>query len=206
MAILLFMVIVSGFGDNVSKSNAPFFSNEYRPSGALNFLMWRALAVPVFTSADALECFVVKLDSVHLMGATSSLTAALFGLERVNFERLVFEYQWGQTETGTGSANAVFFIDAYINFGWPGVVFFSAIVGVLFRMIAKSSDQALQAVWPLFAFGLYVSGLVGNLFSSGFLLVFLLSGATRIRSIKRVSSQSRETQIKVFRSADSIAS
>ncbi|WP_375737993.1 hypothetical protein [Pseudomonas boanensis] len=192
LGILFFLGVVSGFGTSVVETSVPFFSNEYRPSGTFNFLAWRAIAVPVFTAADALAYFAEGLHSNHLMGATSSLLAALFGLERVDFERLVFAYQWGQTETGTGSANSVYFVDAYVNFGIWGVIFFSAIIGVLFRMIARSRDQALHAIWPLFAFGLYVSGLVGNLASNGFLLVFVFCGMTQIRSAIKAKSPGAE--------------
>lgn len=185
LSILFFLGVVSGFGTSVIDTSVPFFSNEYRPAGTLNFLVWRAIAVPVFTAADALAYFADEFHSRYLMGATSSLMAALFGQERIAFERQVFAYQWGQTETGTGSANSVYFVDAYVNFGIIGVVFFSAIIGVLFRLIAQSRDQALHAIWPLFALGLYVSGLVNNLASGGFLFVFFFSFMTRIRKIGR---------------------
>ncbi|MFC5695806.1 hypothetical protein ACFPU0_09570 [Pseudomonas sp. GCM10022186] len=181
VSILIFLGAISGFGSGAEESGAAFFSSQYRAVGTLNFLVWRAVAVPIFTAADGLAYFSEVLHSIPLMGATSSLLSAIFRLERVEFERLVFGYQWGQTETGTGSANSVYFVDAYVNFGILGVILFSAIIGVIFRMIANSADKALHAIWPLFAFGLYVSGLVGNLASNGFVLVFLLCAIAQVR-------------------------
>ncbi|MDH4607313.1 hypothetical protein [Pseudomonas sp. BN102] len=184
VSIVIFLGVVSGFGSGIEESSGDFFSGQYRAVGTLNYLAWRAIAVPIFTAADALAYFSEGLHSNLLMGATSSLLSAIFGLERVEFEHLVFEYQWGQTETGTGSANSVYFVDAYVNFGMMGVVLFSAIIGVIFRMIANSTDEALHAIWPLFAFGLYVSGLVGNLASNGFILIFLFCAIAQVRHYK----------------------
>ena len=177
--LLCFLIVVSGFGGTTGVTDVPYFSNQFRPSGTLNYLFWRALAVPIFTAADSLALFSEGFNSVPLLGRTSSLLAKIFGQDRINFEQLVFNYQWGQTETGTGSANAVYIVDAYINFGWVGLFVYSAIIGILFRKIYKSYDQALHAIWPLFAFSLYVSGLVGTLASGGFLVVFLVSRLTR---------------------------
>lgn len=180
LLIVFFLGVVSGFGSGGEESSGVFFSGQYRAVGTFNFLLWRAVAVPLFTAADSLSYFIEGLGSTPLMGATSGLLSGIFGLDRIEFERLVFEYQWGQTTTGTGSANAVYFIDAYVNFGIFGVFFFSALVGLFFKFISRSNDEALHAVWPLFALGLYVSGLVGNLASNGFLLVFLLSVSIRL--------------------------
>lgn len=187
--VVFFLGVVSGFGSGGEEPAGVFFSGQYRAGGTFNFLLWRAVAVPLFTAADSLSYFIEELNSVPLMGATSGLLSGTLGLDRVYFERSVFEYQWGQASTGTGSANAVYFIDSYVNFGIFGVVLFSALIGYIFKFISRSNDQALHAIWPLFAFGLYVSGLVGNLASNGFLLVFLLSVIVSLRSgrLKRVS-------------------
>jgi hypothetical protein len=75
--------------------------------------------------------------------------------------------------TSTGSANAVYIIEAFINFGLIGVILFSTFIGFIFRLYSKNHDDAFRATWPLFAFGIFVSGLLGNLFSNGFILLFL---------------------------------
>jgi hypothetical protein len=193
--LLVLLGLVSGFGGGDGVTDVPFFSSKYVPAGTVSYLFWRALAVPVFTAADSLALFKEELNSTLLLGATSSLLAKLFFLERVNLEQLVFTSQWGQSETGTASANAVYFVDAYVNFGITGVIVYSAIVGMLFRLISKSSDQALHAIWPLFAFSLYVSGLVGTLASNAFLAVFLLSVLTQNRRFTPAKSHAKPHRV-----------
>lgn len=67
-----------------------------------------------------------------------------------------------------------------MNFGWAGVVGFSAVVGLLLRLFAQSKDEAFRALWLLFCVSLFAAGLLGIAFSNGFLLVFLLVIFTRI--------------------------
>ena len=71
--------------------------------------------------------------------------SSAFGLHRVEFERLVFAYEWGQNAAGTGSTNSVYVIEAFVNFGWAGVAIFSAVVGLMFRVFAQSEDEAFRA-------------------------------------------------------------
>lgn len=80
----------------------------------------------------------------------------------------------GQNFTGTGSSNALYIIEAFINFGFYGVILFSIIIGLVFRFFRESDDPAFKSIWPLFTFGVLVSGLLGQLFSNGFLLLFIL--------------------------------
>jgi hypothetical protein len=133
------------------------------------------------TAADAIRVLQEQFSGQPLWGATSSFVASLFGMERIEFERLVFAAQWGQNATGTGSSNSVYITEAFINFGWSGVVIFSFLIGLMMRMFAVSRDEAFRALWPLFAFGVYTSGLIGLLLSNGFVLLFAIALFTRIR-------------------------
>jgi hypothetical protein len=93
----------------------------------------------------------------------------------VQFERAVFEFEWSQNATGTGSSNSIFFIEAFVNFGILGVVAFSIIAGAWLGFLARSPDPALVALWPLYLFAIYCGGLIGTLFSNGFVAVAILS-------------------------------
>lgn len=152
-----------------------YMAAGYQPSGTVDHLAWRILSVPLFTAKDALKVFDVRFDSVPLMGATSSFLAKLFGQERVAYERIVFAEQWGQNQTGTGSANSVYVTEAFVNFGWIGVVVFSLLIGQMFRWMSISSDVAFQSLWPVFASGLYVAGFIGLMLSNGFVVIFLMA-------------------------------
>ena len=181
-AVLLFVTIISGSGSALAVgTSANFFQTNYAPPSPVMHIIWRSLAVPLFTAADSLTVFHLYFFDRQLFGATSSFLAAVFGLQRIPYELIVFQFQWGQNEAGTGSSNAVFLIEAFVNYGWAGVIIFSAFVGRLFKMFAQSTNEALRALWPLFALGLYTSGLVGQLLSNGFLVLFLLEAFVRVR-------------------------
>jgi hypothetical protein len=135
----------------------------------------------MLTAADAVRVFYTEFGGGYLHGATSSVLATLAGVPRVEFERLVFAAQWGQNELGTGSANSAFVIEAFINFGYLGVALFGWFIGLVFRSFRVSNDRAYQAMWMLFGFGVYNSGLIGMLLSNGFILLFLVGIFFNIR-------------------------
>ena len=178
-------VLTSSIGENACQSDyMKFLSNDYTPCNPLSFFIWRTFAVPIFTAQDSIEVFSSFFNSEYLYGATSSITSFLTLQDKVYFERLVFEFQWGQNLTGTGSSNAVYFIDAYINFGYFGVLIISAFIGLLLKFIKISNDLALQSLWPLIGFSLYVGSILGVMFSGGgfiMLLIFLTFKFDKIR-------------------------
>jgi hypothetical protein len=165
--------------------DAEFFTTGFAAQGPLSFVAWRAVAIPVLTAADALRVFQDEHGGRYLLGASSSMLAGLLGVERVNVERQVFAAQFGEAETGTGSANSVYVTEAFVNFGWLGVVLFSMAVGLILRIFAASQDEALRSLWMLFAFGVFVSTLTGTLLSNGFLFVIALSLLVRFDEPQR---------------------
>lgn len=176
LALLGLVTVVSGVTErSESGSQDEFFSTAFTPEGPLGFLVWRSVAIPVVTAGDALRLFEDEYGGRPLLGATSSLVAGLRGVERVNVEREIYAVQWGQNETETGNANSVYLTEAYLNFGMAGVVAFSLLVGAILRLFARSRDEPLRSLWPLFCFTIYVAPLTGTLFSNGFLPVFALS-------------------------------
>jgi len=183
LLVLGFVTFLSGAGTQELASEADFFSAQYQPQGAVSHLIWRGLAIPLVTAADSIRVFTENFDDHFLWGRTSGLIAMIVGSERVEFERLVFSAQWGQNETGTGSANSVYFVEAYVNWGWIGVALSSLFAGIAFRFFAKSPDPAFRALWPLWAFGLYTSGLIGMLLSNGFVLLFGVCAFVRLKDL-----------------------
>ncbi|HEY9225122.1 MAG TPA: hypothetical protein VIP11_00660 [Gemmatimonadaceae bacterium] len=170
--VLLAITAVSAGSDTGPEALAgEFFSTSFTPSGSVNKIVWRTVAIPVVTAVDGIRLFNEDFAAEPLKGATSTPIAALTGVKRVEFERLTFASQFGQNMTETGSANSVFFVEALINFGWTGVVIISLVIGLILRLFARTRDDALRAVWPLFAIGVYTSGLIGMLLSNGFIVV-----------------------------------
>lgn len=181
LGILFLVTALSGAGGAEEDGADAFFSVAYVPQGPLQHLVWRSVAIPVVTAADAMRVLNEEFGGRLLYGTTSSFVAALFGQERIEFERLVFAAQWGQNETGTGSSNSVFVTEAYVNFGWAGVVLFSLFVGWAMRMFARSPDEAFRALWPLFVLGAFTSGLIGLMLSNGYILFFAMALLVRFR-------------------------
>jgi hypothetical protein len=172
--VLVLNTVVAGSASFTAGLNGNFFSIDYQARGALALLLWRAVAIPVMTAAEAIRVWHQQFDGHLLLGGTSSLISSITGVKHIEFERLVFAAQWGQNVTGTGSANSVFLTEAYVNFGWIGVVMISAVVGAIMRLFAKSRNEAFRSLWMLFAFGVFVSGLIGTLLSNGFILILML--------------------------------
>lgn len=152
---------------------ADFFKTTYQATGLVDFLVWRAVAVPIFTAADTLRVFAEQLGSDRLFGATSSFISAIFGFDRVPLEKMVYAHEFGWNDLA--NANAVFITDAFANLGWTGVVLFSMFVGQSLRWFRKSTDVAFQALWMNYCFGLYSASLIGTLFSNGYLLMFFMA-------------------------------
>ena len=174
LVILLTLATTSNSNDYSSQTSLPiYFTSTYLPTSSLDYLIWRAVAVPTFTATDTLTVFNSLFNETYLLGSTSSLLSTIFGLERVNLERHVFEHQFGSWNE-VANANAVFITDAYANFGATGIIIYSLIAGQAFRWFRLSKDIAFKSLWPVFAFILFSASLIGAIFSNGFLLVFFI--------------------------------
>ncbi|QJB69742.1 hypothetical protein HF685_11030 [Parasphingorhabdus halotolerans] len=174
--IVLYIMTILSMGSTetsgVGSDFGIYFSSSYAPDGPISTIIWRIFAVPVFTATDTLHVFYERLSGVPLGGATSSFLAFLLGEERVNLERMVFEYQWGWNDTA--NANTVFFVDAFVNFGWVGLSVISFFIGQSLRWFRTTKDLALQSLWPLYCLGLFNATFIGMLLSNGFLFIYLV--------------------------------
>lgn len=165
---------------NVLADPSAYLSATYGASTPLDYLLWRAIAVPVFTASDTLLVHAEQFGGTPLMGATSSLLATLTGQERINIERIVFEHQFGGW-SDIGNANAVFITDAFINFGFTGTFIISLMVGQVFRWFRISRDVGFSALWPLFAFVLFSAPFIGMLLSNGFAYMLLHAAFIKVQ-------------------------
>lgn len=175
---------ISKDGDGRLDDPSTYLSAAYGASTPLDYLLWRAVAVPVFTASDTLIVHAQQFGSRPLMGATSSFLAALTGQERVNIERIVFEHQFGGW-SDIGNANAVFITDAFVNFGSTGTFIIALMIGQIFRWFRISKDIGFTALWPLFAFVLFSAPFIGMLFSNGFAYMLLHAAFIRVQSQAR---------------------
>jgi hypothetical protein len=177
LILILYIMTKLASGGNTEEflgpdSVAHYFSAQYIPSSPLDHILWRGTAVWVFTAVDTLHVLNQQFNDQWLLGATSSFLAAIFFLERIPLEKIVFEYQWSWNDIG--NSNSVYITEAFANFGWLGIIFFSFIVGQSLRWFRLSKDAAYKALWPIYCLALFSSGLIGTLLSNGYVLVFFI--------------------------------
>lgn len=184
--LLLYAVTLLSFGGQSEFDTGggaaigDFFGAGYLPTGAVDHLIWRAVAVPMFTASDTLLVFAERFNREYMWGATSSFLAALFGLERIPLEKIVFEQQWSWNDIA--SSNAVYITEAFVNFSWPGLVLFSLFIGQSLRWFRRSKDEAFKALWMIYCLTLFTSGLIGTLLSVGYALIFTLALFCRVET------------------------
>jgi hypothetical protein len=158
---------------DVDPATAKYFIVS-NPDNAFMFLLNRIFWIPYITAIDWLLYFNQVLHEKVVMGASSSLISGAFGLERVNLERLVFEFEWGQNDSGTGSSNTVYFIDIFLNFGWMGVIFSNMILAGIVSFFEFCNNNAAKATFFVYAYFIVTSSLIAVIFSSGLLFLMFL--------------------------------
>lgn len=179
----IFAINVSGHAelDGTEFSLVSFFSANYIPSGAFDYFIWRSLAVPVYTSVDTLVVFDQWMNNQYLMGGSSSFLSALFGVERVNIEKIVFEYQFGGFNF-FANANAYFAVGLFTDFGYIGLTVLSILLGMGFGMVDKAKTVALYSMSFLLVYLLFNASLIGTLLSSGYIYLFLHAFFVKFKS------------------------
>ncbi|PJD96593.1 MAG: hypothetical protein CK426_08080 [Legionella sp.] len=141
--------------------------------GRLTFIIWRLFAVPIFTATDSIKLFETKYQNQYFWGRTSFVLSTLFNQKRLKFEHEVFKSQWGDDSTRTASANSVYIVEQYVNFGWFGVIMSSIFIGYIFGALKDSQDVALSSLMIIFSYSILLGGFLSTLFSGGYLLLFI---------------------------------
>lgn len=168
--LLFFMYFVSGNRGGEATTENEFFSTLYTPNSIIESIIWRSIVIPVITAIDGMNLFIFDLNGKFLLGDTSSIIAFLKGNERINFERLVYQNQFGGSDTG--NANCYYLVEAFVNFGILGVITFSLFVGYIIKLFVKKNDTALMGILPLFLLNIFNVGLISLFFSGGFFILF----------------------------------
>ncbi|MDR6404751.1 MULTISPECIES: O-antigen polymerase [Chryseobacterium] len=180
MGIIILMFTLSKFDAMEVTRDEPFFSIYHIPATVLEAVIWRMVAVPVITAYQGLELFFSQsFHGEYLYGATSSLLSSIFDIERVNFERALYQSQFGGSETG--NANQFYLIEAFINYGYVGVFLFSFFLGKMIKDMIDTKNIAIICIIPLIFYSLFNSGLIGNLFSNGYILFYLMIKFVKIK-------------------------
>lgn len=151
-------------------------------SSQVYYIINRVWYIPYVTAIDWLRYREIILNGESTHGRSISAIAWITGEERVNLEQEVFAFQWGQNDTGTGSANTVFYVDAYLNFGYLGVIIYSIILAFCVRVCICSANKALIACLAISVYYICFNSLSSMLFSGGLGFIFILALFFRIVS------------------------
>jgi len=166
--------------------DARFAPRDALPRSAA-FMLNRVLWIPYITGYDWFRYQDEILEGKYLYGRTAGPVAWFQGEERFAAEKEIFKYQYGQSATPTATANAVFFADAYLNFGWPGVIVYSLLLGVIFGLLSTSASLPVASVTVMSSFGVVVASFTANLLSGGLLVLLLLAFVSRDSGISNAS-------------------
>lgn len=148
------------------------------------YIVNRVWYIPYATAIDWLRYRVIKLNDESTDGMSISAIAWITGKERMSLEQDVFTFQWGQNETGTGTANTVYYVDAYLTFGYFGVFLYSLLLAFCVRVCVCSRNKALIACLAISVYYVCFNSLSAVLFSGGLGFIFLLALFFRISDAK----------------------
>jgi hypothetical protein len=180
ITLIFLMYTFAGKSGTEVNNNESFFSTLYLPTSTFDAMLWRSLIIPIMTAVDGFNLFINDLNSNFMYGDTSSFIAFFKGNERINFERMIYQSQFGGSETG--NSNAYFLVEAYVNYGYLGVILFSIFIGRIMRNFILKKDIALVAILPLFLLNLYSAGLISLLLSGGYLVLYILVNNFKIKN------------------------
>lgn len=151
-------------------------------SGQGYYIMNRVGYIPYITAIDWLNYREQVLRGDDVNGRSIGIVAFLLDQEKINLEREVFAFQWGQNDTGTGSSNTAYFVDAYLNFGVFGVIIYSLILSFIVRIVVISNDAALISCLSIPLLYVCFTSLPAVLFSGGLGFLFILALMFKIDS------------------------
>ena len=144
-------------------------------TGQVQYVFNRVFWIPYVTAYDWLGYFYEKLNGKYLGGKTSSLLAWIVGEKQFPMEREVFKYQFGESGPQTAAANASFLVDAFVNFGWVGVMVYTGLFAALTWVVVVQANPAMQACYYYFALQASMGGLSGVVFSNGMILLICVA-------------------------------
>ncbi|MDR0276667.1 MAG: hypothetical protein LBJ37_02145 [Paucimonas sp.] len=156
------------------------------------YIINRVFYIPYVTAIDWLRYRDEVLNGESTHGRSISAIAWITGQERISLEQEVFAFQWGQNETGTGSANSAFYVDAYLSFGYFGVILYSIILAFCVRVCVCSANKALIACLAISVYYVCFNSLSGVLFSGGLGFIFMLALFFRIVSVDASATETRK--------------
>lgn len=156
------------------QSDVPDKYNIFTEKNQTLLIINRIIWIPYVTAVDWFRYQDIKLNGNYVLGQSIRPLAYLSGKDRIYLEKEVAELQWGGPSGAT--SNAVFFADAWLNWGAIGVILYSAILSITIKIIIASGNKAIIAASGFPVWVACFSALPPVYLSAGlgFLLLFAL--------------------------------
>lgn len=169
---------ISGGSQVAMPSDVPMEYNVFGKRTQTLLIANRILWIPYATAIDWFRYQEEKLDGGYVFGQSIRPIAMLTGKDRIFLESEVAELQWGGPSGAT--SNAVYFADAWLNWGAAGVILYSAIFAATIKLIISSGNPPVIAASAMPVWIACFSALPPVYFSAG--LGFLLMIALAFRA------------------------
>jgi hypothetical protein len=157
------------------RHNYQFMLTDLQEPSVFGYMANRILWIPFVTAYDTLLYWRLSSNSTMLHVGTNRHLAKLFGEDFANLEKRVFMFQFHSGEETTGNANAFYVAEAYVAYGFVGVILFSVLTGAIFGQIIRGEAAPFICAMPVVALGLISVSLISTLFSGGLLLLLILA-------------------------------
>lgn len=161
---------------DISKIYSPSYARIASNMSRTRYILWRTFVVPTFTATDTLHFHRAIYHSNLLYGGTSRAVSYLFRQPYINLENKVYRYQYTGGHVGgsrSGSANSVYFVYQYANFGIIGVILSSFVIGFILRLISLPSSGEKLYIIPSFLWIIKSSSFISAMLSGGYLFLFV---------------------------------
>lgn len=168
-------------------SDVPAQYNAFASKNPVLLVINRIVWIPYATAIDWFRYQKEVLDQKYVLGRSIGPVAFLMGKKRLSLEREVANFEWGGDSGNT--SNAVFFADAWLNWGLIGVVLYSAMFAATIKIIVRTGYPPLMAASVMPIWIACFSPLPPVYFSGG--LGFLLIAAVLTRNGKSLELDRR---------------
>jgi hypothetical protein len=149
--------------------------NIFTGDSQIEYILNRIFYIPYITAHEWIRYQDERLNGGHTYGRSISLIAYIMGEPKINLEREVFNFQWGQNNTGTGTANSAYFIDAVLNIGVLGCFLYTFVTACIIRMATLSRLRVMEACIFVPTLFLLFNSLTAMIFSGGLFLMIIFS-------------------------------
>jgi hypothetical protein len=155
---------------------------------AIYLLANRVVWIPYITAYDWLKFHDEVLGGELVLGRSIGIVSFLMGKPRVWLDQMVYQFQFGASPRGAGTSNAIFLVDAKLNFGWLGAIMYCVLFTLFAAVVFASQNMVTQVASVTSFLTASVSSLTATLLSGGLLLYIFL--ALVVRPMPEPPSQS----------------